>query len=471
MFDTWRKILDLLDPRERVRFAIVIGIMVVVTLAEVLSIATVVPLLMVLAEPELVETNRFLAAAFQAGGFQSAFQFQITLAVVVCVAILGGLLIKTGGNFIVLRFVSMREYAISSRLIEAYLSHPYSWFLNRNSSETSRKVLASVSEVIVKVLIPVASLLGSMLLILFLITALIIADPLVALLAGGILTAAYVVIYLGAQRYLSVLGERLLMAQRSRFKITQEAFGGLKEVKLMGLESDYVQRFRQPARTAARARAANQALGTLPRYLIEGISFATMLLMLLLMVQRAGGSFTAAIPTIGLFAVAALRLLPALQATYYSLTQIRAGQAVLNDLHRDYLEARAALACAPAPAGGRIDLSRVLELRNLGFRYQPGSPLVVDDLSLEIPAGHTIGIVGGTGSGKTTLVDLILGLLEPEAGEIIVDGVPIGRNNVRSWQRSIGYVPQTIFLADCSVAANIAFGLPDDRIDMAAVED
>jgi ABC-type multidrug transport system fused ATPase/permease subunit len=470
MLQTWRMTLDLLDRRERVRFFIVIGIMVLVTLAEVLSIATIVPLLMVLAEPELVETNRYLATAFEAGGFESVFAFQMALAVVVCLAVVAGLLIKTIGNYIIIRFVSMREYSIASRLMEAYLAHPYSWFLDKNTAQTARRLLSAVTEVITKIMIPLASLVGSLLLVLFLVVALLVADPLVALLAGGILSAAYILVYVKVQRRLADFGQRLLKAQKARFHIAQEAFGGLKEVKLMGLEADYLSRFREPVRTSAQVRAANQALSMLPRHLIEGVAFATMILMLILMVQRAGGSFTAAVPTIGLFAVASLRLLPALQATYYALTQIRSGQAVLADLHRDYMEARAALSVAPPPAAGRLDLARSLELRNLTFRYQPGSPAVVDDLTVEIRAGDTIGIVGGTGSGKTTLVDLILGLLPLESGGIIVDGVPITRDNVRAWQKSVGYVPQTIFLSDSSVAANIAFGLPDDRIDMAAVE-
>lgn len=471
MLETWRKTLDLLEPGERVRFYLIAAIMTAVTFAETLSITTVVPLLMVLAQPDLVETNRYFAAAYQAGGFATVLQFQIAMAVAVCGAILGGLLVKVAGNYLILRYVSMREYSISTRLIEAYLGYPYSWFLDKNSAQTTRRILASVTEVILKVMVPLASLFGSVSLILFLVALLLVADPLVALLAGGVLTFAYLIVYMGVQRRLSRLGEQLLTSNRTRFEVAQEAFAGVKEMKVMGLEEVYAARFRDPARLSAKARATTQSLGTLPRYLIEGLAFATMVLMLFLMVERAGGNFNAAVPTISLFAVAALRMLPALQNSYYWLTQIRSGQAALNDLHREYVDARAAFTRLPAQGRGRIDLTASLELKELTFRYAPDRPPVVDGLSLTVKAGDTIGIVGGTGAGKTTLIDLLLGLLQQESGAILVDGKPIEAGDVRSWQRAIGYVPQTIFLADSTVAANIAYGQPADRIDMQAVED
>ena len=470
MLQTWRKTLDLLEPGERLRFYLVASIMAAVTFAEALSITTVVPLLMVLAEPGLVETNRFFAMAYGAGGFSSVLRFQIAMAVLVCGAILGGLMIKVAGNYLILRYVSMREYSISARLIEAYLGYPYSWFLDKNSSQTSRRILTSVTEVILKVMVPLASLFGSVSLILFLVALLLMADPLVALLAGGVLALAYLIVYLGVQRRLSRLGEQLLSSNRTRFEVAQEAFAGVKEMKVMGLEEVYASRFRDPARLAARARANTQALGTLPRYLIEGLAFATMVLMLFLMVGRAGGNFNAAVPTISLFAVAALRILPALQNSYYWLTQIRSGQAALNDLHREYMAARAAFTRLPPQGSGRIDLTESLALRDLTFRYGDGRPAVVDGLSLTVRAGDTIGIVGGTGAGKTTLIDLILGLLSQESGSILVDGKLITPGDMRPWQRAIGYVPQTIFLADSTVAANIAYGQPSSRIDMEAVE-
>jgi ABC-type multidrug transport system fused ATPase/permease subunit len=471
VLETWRKTLDLLEPGERVRFYLIAAIMTAVTFAETLSITTVVPLLMVLAQPDLVETNRYFAAAYQAGGFATVLQFQIAMAVAVCGAILGGLLVKVAGNYLILRYVSMREYSISTRLIEAYLGYPYSWFLDKNSAQTTRRILASVTEVILKVMVPLASLFGSVSLILFLVALLLVADPLVALLAGGVLTFAYLIVYMGVQRRLSRLGEQLLTSNRTRFEVAQEAFAGVKEMKVMGLEEVYAARFRDPARLSAKARATTQSLGTLPRYLIEGLAFATMVLMLFLMVERAGGNFNAAVPTISLFAVAALRMLPALQNSYYWLTQIRSGQAALNDLHREYVDARAAFTRLPAQGRGRIDLTASLELKELTFRYAPDRPPVVDGLSLTVKAGDTIGIVGGTGAGKTTLIDLLLGLLQQESGAILVDGKPIEAGDVRSWQRAIGYVPQTIFLADSTVAANIAYGQPADRIDMQAVED
>jgi ABC-type multidrug transport system fused ATPase/permease subunit len=179
------------------------------------------------------------------------------------------------------------------------------------------------------------------------------------------------------------------------------------------------------------------------------------------------------IPTLGIFAFSVLRLLPSLQQVYASLASIRSGTAVLDHIHEDYTPILDQLAPQPAAAAtlvAPLALTSALELKGLDYAYSAAGRPAVRGIDIRIPARTTIGIVGGTGAGKTTLIDLILGLLTPQAGEIVVDGVAITEANLRAWQRSLGYVPQSIYLTDDTIARNIAFGVPADRIDMQAVE-
>jgi ATP-binding cassette, subfamily B, bacterial PglK len=471
MIGVYRKILDLFDPRERQRFALLLGVMVVVAFAEVLGISTVLVLLGVLADPDKIAESRHLSRVYAALGFTSTFAFQVFLAAGVFVAVMASLVVKALGAWAIIRFSTMRGYTISSRLLQSYLRQPYSWFLEHNSAEISKSVLNEVDQVVNRVIIPGLRLLAGSLLALSIVGFLLFVDPVISIMAALLLGGSYAAIYFKLRQVLQRLGRDMLAVNGERFRIAQEATGGIKEVKLMGLEEAYVRRFESAARRRADYTARGQVLAELPRYALEALTFAILLSLILVLLLRSGGELVSVIPTLGVFAFSVMRLLPALQQVYASMASIRNGTAVLNHIHADYTPI---LSRGPAPplaaAGPPLALMRDLELRGVRYGYASAARVAIDSLDLKIAARSTIGIVGGTGAGKTTLIDLILGLLTPDAGEILVDGTPVTAANLRAWQRTLGYVPQSIYLTDESVARNIAFGVPQDRIDMAAVE-
>jgi ATP-binding cassette, subfamily B, bacterial PglK len=471
MIDVYRKILQLLDRGERRRFYILMVLMVLVTFAEVLSITSILPLLAVLADPGLIETNRYLAWTYERFGFTSTYAFQVFLSVAVFVAMLAGLALKAAGTYAMTRFSTMRGFTISSRLLQAYLHQPYSWFLERNSAAIRRSVLGEVGKVVNSVILPGITVVASLMLATFIIAVIVMIDPVIAVTSALLMGGGYGLIYLRIRDLLARLGKEGLEANRERFQLTQEATGGVKEVKLMGLEDSYVRRFNDPSRRVARVSALNQLLGQLPRYLLEALAFGTLLGLILILLLRNAGDLVAIIPTLGFVAFSVMRLLPALQQVYRGIASMRGAKVVLDHIHADYT---AALTQRSRPRKGGngppMLLTRRLELDGISYAYAAAERTALQDLALTIPAGSTVGVVGGTGAGKTTLVDLILGLLTPQAGEIRVDGTPITPANLRAWQKSLGYVPQSIYLVDASVAQNIAFGVSEDRIDMVEVE-
>jgi ABC-type multidrug transport system fused ATPase/permease subunit len=264
-----------------------------------------------------------------------------------------------------------------------------------------------------------------------------------------------------------------MMATASvRGRLIQEALGGFKELKLNGLEDTYVRRFEVPARRHADDVGRLQILTEIPRFLLEGITVGVLLTLVMILLLRSGGSILSILPTLGAFAFAVMRLLPALQQIYASFATMRTGLPILKRVHRDFVTNQQYFV---PPSSNTMKVTPLafeqsVELREVSYTYATAQRAIFDGLNLKINAKSTIGIVGGTGAGKTTLVDIILGLLTPDQGELLVDGIAINKGNVRAWQRAIGYVPQTIYLTDDTIAANIAFGHSASEIDLSAVE-
>lgn len=472
MIDVYRKIYGLLSPREKRMFYLLTVLMVAVAFAELLGISALLVLLRVLSEPALIQNNGYLSALYDLLGFSSTFSFQVFLAAGTFAVMMASLIVKAGGSYAIIRFGTMRGFTISSRLLQSYLHQPYTWFLSRNSADISKSVLQEVEQLVMRVFIPGLRILGSLVLAATIIGFLLFIDPVVAITSAALIGGGYFAIYLRLRGKLLRLGVSILADNKERFRVTQEVTGGFKEVKLMGLEDSYIKRYNHPAMRRARRTALSQIMSELPRYALEAMTFGVLISLVLILLLRSGGDLAGAIPVLGIFAFSVMRLLPALQQIYRGVSMIRNGKAVLDHIHADHAEAISLAKGKPAesPASQRIDITRDLALSGVSYAYPAAEKTALNALSLRIAAHTTVGIVGGTGAGKTTLIDLVLGLLTPDAGEIRVDGTPITRDNVRAWQRTLGYVPQSIYLTDDTVAANIAFGVPRDAIDMAAVE-
>jgi ABC-type multidrug transport system fused ATPase/permease subunit len=469
VIQTYRNLFLLFDRTERRRFWVLTAVMLLVAAAEIAGISAVLMLLNVLANPEAIQSSRTLSYLSQTFGFDSNFSFQVGLSVVALLVVMLGLAVKALGTYATIRFSTMRGYSISTRLLAAYLSQPYPWFLRRNSAELEKNVLTEVDGLVQRVILPCLRLVANSILVLAILGFLLLVDPMVTLFSGGVLGLGYGLIYLRFRGRLHRLGTDMMDAFENRFLVAQEATGGIKDVKVMGLEATYVRSYSAAARKAAQSGATMGVMSELPRFALEAITFGTMLALILLLLLQSGGDVREIVPILGVIAFSTMRLLPSLQQIYHALVSIRGATAILNAIVSDF-QSTPALPLPDATRTEPLRLERALELANVSFTYAEAEKSTLRGVDLVIPARTTVGIVGGTGAGKTTLVDLILGLLTPDDGVIRVDGHPITPENVRAWQGTLGYVPQTIFLTDETIASNIAFGVPKDEIDMAAVE-
>lgn len=473
MIHIYRKLLDLLSQRERRSFLFLLVLIIVMAFVDMLGVASILPFLAVVSDPEQIRQNGYLSALHAWLGGPDDRTFLIILGVGVLAMLVLSLAIKITTLYANARFIQMRNYSISGRLLAGYLRQPYAWFLNQHSAQLNRTVLQEVPTLISRALIPAMRLIAQSLTVIFLLVLLFVINPAVALGASVIFIGTYAMIFWGFRNKLRKLGEIRLETNHERSKIADEVFGAVKEVKLLSLEERYLARFQAPSRRMAGSESSMQLIGEMPRYLLESVAFGGIVLLILVLLVEGGSTVNEVLPTLGIFAFAALRIFPAVQLMYLSLTTLRATTATLDSVHRDYMavvEPENAVRSTPRAVALPLRLTDRLEMHDVVYHYPLAERPVLAGLSIKVRAKTTVGIVGGTGAGKTTAVDVLLGLLIPQSGKLTVDGKTITQVNLRNWQSTVGYVPQQIFLIDDSVSANIAFGIRQEDRDHGAIE-
>ncbi|MBM3778450.1 MAG: ABC transporter ATP-binding protein, partial [Acidimicrobiia bacterium] len=375
--------------------------------------------------------------------------------------------------FVQNRLGARTEARLASTLFAGYLRQPYAFHVQRDAPSLLKVLEEGVYIVVGGAVVPMAVLVSRSALAAGILVLLVLRDPTIALTVGAVLITAYGIVYRFARTRQLTIGREANHQGERRTRIAHEGFGGVKELQVLGRLGHAAASYRDAVRRNAHARALAQTAAQLPRYLLETLAFGGILLVTIAQVGVSAEGAAAAVPTLALYAFAGYRLMPALQQVFTSVMNIRFARPALLALHADYMRIAAADESADATEpDGRptVELHETLSLDRVTFTY-PGAPRpALADVSLTIRRGDSLGLVGRTGSGKTTLADLILGLYRPDSGAIRVDGVELTGKAVTRWRQRVGYVPQSVFLANASVGENIAFGLPAHTVDRAAVE-
>ncbi|MCG5534227.1 ABC transporter ATP-binding protein/permease [Halorhodospira sp. 9621] len=468
-----KKLLSLLSRQEKRRGALVLGMVVVMALLETAGVASVMPFLSVLGNPEAVETNPVLNQLYVGLGFESVDTFLMALGAGAFALIVFSAAFRSLTIYAMNRWAWMRMHSLSERLLETYLRQPYAYFLNRHSGDMGKSILTETQQLQEQVIRPGLHALAYGIVVISIITLLVVIDPVLAVSVAVVLGSMYALIYWGVRGFLDRIGRDRVRANQERFQAAGEALGGIKDIKLLGREHAYLSRFRGPSIRFARHQATSQTLSQVPKFFIEAVAFGGIIALTLVLMAThggaTGGGLGEVLPVLGLYAFAGYRMLPAAQHVYQGLAKLRFGggavDAVYDDLHR-----RQALAEIRKQPLAPLVPQHEVALENGHYTYPNATAPALQGIDLQIPVGSSVGLVGSTGAGKTTLVDVILGLLRPTEGAITVDGEPVTDTNLRAWQQALGYVPQEIFLTDASVAENIALGVPPERIDHKQVE-
>lgn len=462
----------MLDARERRNAWLMLGVIIVGALASAAMVGSVMPFLAVLADPTRIETTPALAWTYDVFGFTSVYGFLVGLGLASFAIIVLSSLIQIGRTWAVARFTMIRIHSVSLRLLSSYLEQPYSFFLHRHSGEMGPRILSEAAQVVDQFLRPAAEFIAACLTTLAIVVLLLWVEPLVAAIAFGVLGGIYGVIYLFTRRTLKQLGTIRVETNRERFRVANEALTGIKDIKLLGREASYLDRYSDPSMRMAQTQVRVAVFSQVPQFAMQAIALGGVILLCVLLIDPEGVASGAAVggllPVLGVFAFAGQRLMPELSKLYQSIAQIQAGAAAVDAVYEDLVVNKSGNHLPRSPIVA-LGLKAELRLDAVSYSYPNSDQAGVRDVSLSIRSGEKIGIVGSTGAGKTTLADVILGLLEPDQGRLIVDENVITSDNVRAWMRGVGYVPQDIFLTDAPVSENIALGVVPDAIDQERV--
>ena len=455
-----------LSRRRHWQYAFVLGLTLLSAGAEVMTLGAVLPFIGVLTAPERVYSYPLVSTVADAIGASSPADLILPLTVAfVCTALLAGAV------RLLLLWVSIRLAVATGADLSRdrrTLYQPYSVHISRNSSEVISGLTSKLDAVVSGVMMPIQSLVGSLVLIVAVVTALVLVDPgisVVALIGFG---GCYSLLTISFRKKLRENSLLVAHKQTEVVKWLQEGMGGIRDVLLDGTQSYFSNAYGDADRQFRHARGNNLFISGSPRFAMEALGMALIAGLAFAMSQQADG-FTERLPVLAALVIGGQRLLPAMQQTYAAWTGILGAQAQLAEV--------VGLLSQPMPEWTRESPTTPLEFREsirfeeVSFRYSSEGPLVLDRVTLEIPRGASVGIVGATGSGKSTALDLLMGFLDPILGCVLVDGNSVSDTRRRSWQSNIAHVPQMIFLADASLAENIAFGLPVREVDMDRVRE
>ncbi len=463
-----KQILYLFSSEERKSTFLLLIMIIVMAFIDTLGIASILPFMTVVTNPDIIDSNLILNKIYQIStgfGVENKTQFILFLGGLVLFLLILSLTFKALTTYLQVRFIKMREYSISSRIIEKYLRQPYSWFLNRNSAELGKTVLSEVAVIIANGVTPIMYLISAGLITITITVLLILVDIKIALIVAFLIGGSYGLIYFIFRKYIHRIGKQRLKNNELRFLAVNSAFSSPKELKIGGLEQIYVDRYSEYAKNYAKNQASIIILSQLPKFFLEAIAFSSILLLTIYLIIQ-NNNLNDAIPIISLYVFAGYRLLPSMQQIYISFNQLNYVGPALNSLYNDLKSLKTK---EVENNKENIIFKKEIKLKDIYYNYPDRSKTTLKNININISAQTIVGIVGKTGSGKTTIIDIILGLLETQSGTLEVDGKIITKNNFRNWQQLIGYVPQQVYLSDDTVAANIAFGKKEIDVNQDAV--
>ena len=461
-----KKIRDILAPHERRQSLVMLALVVLMALAETGGVLSIMPFLAVLGRPGVIHGNPLLDAAYRHFGFTSSRDFLMALGFASIVVVIASSLFKMVTHHLINRFINFLRHSFSVRLLSRYLRQPYEFFLDRNPAQLSRNVLSEADMLLSNLIQPFSQLVAQGVVVLAITLLVFWYKPLIAACIVAAVGTLYGVIYKLVRKRLNRVGAESQRANSERFQSCHEVLGGIKDVKVAHTATAYLGKFEHASREFSRHLATGDTLSTSPLYLVEAVGYTGLIaIAMVLMFNR--GDIAQVLPALGMYGFAAYRMLPAMQIMYRGFAKLRFSAAALDAIHHDLTLPESPV----ARPGAALVPQREIRLRDIRYAYPsaPDKP-VLDHFNLVVPVGTSVGIVGRTGAGKSTLMDILLGLLQAQAGALSVDDVAIDARNVATWQRAIGYVPQHIYLADASVKENIAFGVHPADIDMVAVE-
>lgn len=468
-----RKLWFLLSPVSKSRLWLLLLVLIIASLLDALGVALLMPFMALAMDPRIIYTNKWLSLAYETLGFDNATSFLTFVGISVLILLVITNAFRAFSSWAAMRYQYRVLRELRRAMLASFMVRPYEFFLNANTSELSNAVISEADIVIKGVFRALLDVASGLLLCLVLMGFLLAMDPVVAVAVALVFAGAYVGLYFTLRRVLVDVGNSLLASSSEMFRTVYESTGGIKELKVLGRELTFLERFSRAAVKQSEGYALSNVLLQIPKFGLETVAFGGLLLVVIFYVHQ-GRQAVDVIPILSVYVFAGYKLLPTFHNIFNAIASLRTNVQALHRTYSGISEYSRSLGESEHILGASSEAPPAvfrtsLELQNIVFQYEGAPRPSVDGLNLVVPAGAVVGLVGPTGCGKTTTADIVLGLLRPKSGKMLVDGLEIPDAARANWRRLLGYVPQNLYISDDTVARNIAFGVADSNIDMVAV--
>ena len=465
MINLIKHLFSLLTSRQRRQFFALQILVVFMAVAETAGVASIIPFMALVGNMSQLQQDTFIAQIYQASGVNSETQFLFLLGFGVLGMLFIATLISSYTIWTLSMFSNKIGAEIADRLYTHYLKQGWLFHASGSSALLTKKIAIESMRVTTGILLPLMHVNAKTILALLMISSIFIYDPMVAIIIFSIFALAYSVLFTVVRMRLQKNGRIISTVNEQRFRLMNEGFGGIKDVLLLGRDTDFIERFNKTGISLAKSLGTNDALGTVPRYIMELVAFGSMIAVVLYLIANYEGNLGVILPILSVYALAGVKLLPAFQSVYTSIAKIRAHSPAFESIQDDLIHSKSTKFSTSNSEGVVLIPQKKISLENVTFKYPNKEEKALNNLNISIPVNSIVGIVGPSGSGKSTLVDILLGLIKPQQGQLKIDENIIDSKNCRSWQNTIGFVAQNIFLSEGSISENVAFGIPKDQIN------
>jgi ABC-type multidrug transport system fused ATPase/permease subunit len=472
MFNQLKELYSLLTEGQRKKLRRLQFLVVLMAFAELGSVLAIGPFMALVGDMSQLQGEGVVGNLFRLSGLETPRSFLFWAGIGVLVALTIAALISMFTIWRLSMYGARVGAELSSRLYRHYMHQPWLFHASGSSSQLTNQIAQECTRITNGIINPLMQMNARVVMAALMTVAIFIFNPAVAITGLVIFVVAYMAMYRIVRQRLIRNGGTITSAQRLRFKLMSEGFGGIKDALLLGRQQVFTDRFEQASTRFASAQGENQVMSQVPRFVLELVAFGSVIFLILYLLAAHEGNLGTILPLLSVYALAGFKLLPAFQQIYSGISVIRGNLTAFEGLRKD-LRASATTTCQLTPnenSGEHLTPHKFIELKNVQFTYPGKAEPALRDLTMTIGVNKIIGLVGASGSGKSTAIDLLLGLIQPENGELLIDGEPITKQQIRAWQNSLGFVPQSIFLADSSIRENIAFGLPPESVDEESVQ-
>lgn len=459
-----RDLLGVMNASQRKKLYLLQFMVVLSAILEVLSVLAVGPFMAIIGNDELIYLNPIVRKIYNLSGASSNIEFMFSVGV----AVLFFMLTAAIASIVTIRKLSMFAAEVGSefgdRLYEYYIKMDYEFYTTINSSDLVKKISTEVSRVTDNILQPLVQINARIATIVFISVFIFIYNPIIAVTGVFVLAFAYIVLFSVVKNKLARNGTLISEYSKKRFSLMNEGFGSIKEIQILGREDYFINQFKHSGKIFASSYGSSNSLYNMPRYFMELVVFSSMITLILVLLKINNSNLEAVLPVIGIFGIAAFKLLPSFQQMYSGAAQIRSNISAFFALKKDLELALTENDCS-TKKNACEKFSGDIVVENITFNYKGNDKKVIDNITLDIPYKSSIGFVGFSGSGKSTLLDILIGCLSTEIGSITVGGKRLSKSNSRVWKNSIGYVSQMALIKDGTISDNIAFGVENSDID------